>query len=179
VCLRNWCSEYLQIKYLPPTQGRISRTLPVFNRMTQEKCSDTQKTQSISLKIYHTLITIPSSQNGGQETIKPSGERDTCRGVSPGDRVELLIDNPGGAVGLFAGATGTVLCCDSDSPGMPIMVSWDGWSEGHMYDGPCDTPPGAYLPDSGWWMQCNEFSKIATDCVKPPLGDLDLNCRVD
>jgi hypothetical protein len=52
----------------------------------------------------------------------------------PGDRVQLLVDNPRDAVGLPAGMLGTVICCDSDDPDLPIFVSWDGWINGRNND---------------------------------------------
>jgi hypothetical protein len=77
-----------------------------------------------------------------------------------GDRVELLVDQPGGAMDLFAGATGKVICCNSDDPITPILVSWDYWAGGHDDDEGCDVPPEWYPDDSAWWMACTEIKPI-------------------
>jgi hypothetical protein len=76
----------------------------------------------------------------------------------PGDRVQLLVDNPRDAVGLPAGMLGTVICCDSDDPDLPIFVSWDGWINGRNNDLYCDVGPNPYLPNSGWWMACDQIA---------------------
>ncbi len=77
----------------------------------------------------------------------------------PGDRVRLLVDEPGGAPGLFAGAGGKVICCNSTDPNTPILVSWDFWEEGHDDDETCDCcdPIGWYRDNSAWWMACKEI----------------------
>ena len=85
---------------------------------------------------------------------------------APGDRVELLVDQPGGA-SLSIGATGTVLCCNADDPATPILVCWDNWTDGHDDDEQCDVPPEWYPDDSAWWMACTEIERI----VLPDLFD--------
>ena len=86
-----------------------------------------------------------------------------------GDRVLLTVDAPGGAKGLLAGATGTVVCCNADDPMAPILVSWDGWKGGHSDSGPCDARATWYPENSGWWMTCAELEPL----VLPDLLDVD------
>jgi len=85
--------------------------------------------------------------------------------LMPGDRVELLVNNPlgaggGPAVDLFAGAMGTVICTDSTDDELPFYVSWDGWTHGTNTDYYCDSIVVPYAPDSGWWMRCNEVRLV-------------------
>jgi len=86
-----------------------------------------------------------------------------------GDRVRLLVDEPGGAEGLFADAGGTVICCNSNDPNTPVLVSWDLWANGHNDDEACNCcgPVGWYPDKSAWWMACKEIEPI----VKPDLYD--------
>jgi hypothetical protein len=79
-----------------------------------------------------------------------------------GDRVRLLVDEPGGAEGLFADAGGTVICCNSNDPDTPILVSWDLWLNGHDDDEACNSgeQPGWYRDNSAWWMACKEIEPI-------------------
>jgi hypothetical protein len=79
--------------------------------------------------------------------------------LSPGDRVILLANNPFGALDLIQGATGTVICCDSDDPQRPIFVSWDDWTEGKSNDQFCHTSVWPYQEDSGWWVACSQIAK--------------------
>jgi hypothetical protein len=87
----------------------------------------------------------------------------------PGDRVRLLVDEPGGAEGLFLDAGGEVICCNSGDPNTPILVSWDLWDNGHDDDETCNCweQPGWYPDDSAWWMACKEIEPI----VLPDLYD--------
>lgn len=87
----------------------------------------------------------------------------------PGDRVVLLVDEPGGAEGLLAQATGTVVCCNSRDPNTPIFVSWDFWTGGDDNHDQCDCceRPQWYPETSGWWMACSEIEPI----VLPDLYD--------
>ncbi len=81
----------------------------------------------------------------------------------PGDRVRLLVDEPGGAAGLLTDAGGTVLCCKSTDPVAPILVSWDFWTGGYAADEECDCGNESipyYAPTSGWWMACSEMERI-------------------
>ncbi len=90
--------------------------------------------------------------------------------LQPGDRVRLSGANPGGAVNLPAGACGTVACCDSDDPALPILVSWDNWTDGHNNTGPCDTTPTPFPDNSGWWMACDQMllDETCGSCPPPP-----------
>ncbi len=85
-----------------------------------------------------------------------------CCGVRPGDRVILMVntfldseDIP--AAGLYAGTLGTVVCCDSDDPDLPLFVSWDGWANGKSNTTYCDPPVMPYTPNSGWRMSCDDI----------------------
>lgn len=84
-----------------------------------------------------------------------------------GDRVMLVVDEPGGAEGLLTGATGTVMCCNPSDPLTPIFVSWDGWANGNNDDASCAERPLWYPDDSGWWMACAELERL----VLPDLYD--------
>ncbi|HON90239.1 MAG TPA: CARDB domain-containing protein [Sedimentisphaerales bacterium] len=88
---------------------------------------------------------------------------------TPGDRVRLLVDEPGGAEGLFIDAGGKVICCNANDPCTPILVSWDLWTNGHDDDETCTCclPIGWYRDKSAWWMSCKEIEPI----VKPDLYD--------
>ncbi len=87
----------------------------------------------------------------------------------PGDRVKLLVNQPGGAQGLAVGAGGTVLCCNPDDPVTPILVAWDDWTGGGDEDQMCQTPPTWIHDNSGLWMACTEIRRVerADLCDKP------------
>lgn len=78
----------------------------------------------------------------------------------PGDRVELLVSEPGGATGLIVGAAGSVVCCDPLDPVTPIFVSWDDWAGGDDNDEACGFRPPWYPDKSGWWMACSELRRL-------------------
>ena len=86
---------------------------------------------------------------------------------APGDRVKLLVNQPGGAQGLTAGTGGTVLCCNPDDAITPILVSWDDWTGGGDADKLCQTRPDGYRENSAIWMACTEIKRV----VKPDLCD--------
>jgi len=80
-----------------------------------------------------------------------------------GDRVVLLVDEPGGAAGLFANAAGTVICCNSTDPEAPILVCWDFWTGGHNEVEKCDCceDSSSWYPETScWWMACSEIERI-------------------
>jgi hypothetical protein len=87
----------------------------------------------------------------------------------PGDRVKLLVNQPGGAKDLAVGAGGTVLCCNPDDPVTPILVAWDDWVGGGDEDEACQTPPTWIRENSGLWMACTEIKRVvkADLCDKP------------
>jgi len=87
---------------------------------------------------------------------------------APGDRVMLLVNEPGGAKGLTAGAGGTVMCCNPQDPVAPILVSWDHWTGGNNDTAACQEPVGWFTGNSGWWMACTEIKRA----VLPELHDL-------
>lgn len=78
----------------------------------------------------------------------------------PGDRVELLVNEPGGAAGLITGDAGTVVCCNPLDPVTPIFVSWDDWAGGDDNDEACGFRPQWYSEKSGWWMACSELKRL-------------------
>jgi hypothetical protein len=79
---------------------------------------------------------------------------------APGDRVRLLVNQPGGAEGLEVGAGGTVLCCNPDDPITPILVAWDNWTgQGDDADKICPTPTWL-REDAGLWMACTEIRRV-------------------
>ncbi len=98
------------------------------------------------------------------------GSGDCCNPpLESGDRVRLLVDAPSGAENLPAGRCGTVVCCDSDDPDLPILVSWENWSDGHNDDSFCDDPPGPFPDGSGWWVGCADIvHDEACECPPPP-----------
>lgn len=85
----------------------------------------------------------------------------------PGDRVKLLVNQPGGAEGLMIGAGGTVMCGNPNDAITPILVSWDNWTGGNNQDALCQAPPGWFSEKSGWWMACTEIKRV----VLPDLSD--------
>jgi len=116
---------------------------------------------------------IPESNEGnnwGQVWAVTLGHPPCCTAdFGAGDRVRLIVDNPGGAPNLPEGLCGTVVCCDAVDPELPILVSWDGWTQGHNDDNPCDEPAPPYPPDSAWWMRCIEMvPDPGCSCAAPP-----------
>lgn len=110
--------------------------------------------------------------------IEPAGSTPPadCCGFAPGDRVLLLVNTPTDslgqpAVGLYAGAKGTVICCDHDDPERPLFVSWDNWTNGKSNTSFCDPPVEPFTPYSGWWMKCAWIEK---DSGSPPPATVDL-----
>jgi len=97
-----------------------------------------------------------------QSVLLPCPKPNCCEpAYKAGDRVMLMVDEPGGAPGLLTGATGTVVCCDSRAPLAPILVSWDNWVGGHNDWEECDDQFPAWFPeDSGWWMMCSEMEAL-------------------
>jgi hypothetical protein len=85
----------------------------------------------------------------------------------PGDRVKLLVNEPGGAQGIFVGHGGTVMCCNPYDPITPILVSWDNWTGGNDDDELCESKPDWYRDNSAWWMACTEIKRV----VLPDLYD--------
>jgi hypothetical protein len=79
---------------------------------------------------------------------------------SVGDRVQLLVNQPGGAEGLSVGHGGTVVCCNPNDPVTPILVSWDGWTQGGDDDELCQTEPPLYRENSAFWMACTEIKHV-------------------
>jgi hypothetical protein len=88
---------------------------------------------------------------------------------APGDRVKLLVAQPGGAEGLAVGNGGTVICCNPNDPFTPILVSWDNWTGGSDEHALCQTPPGWFPEKSGLWMACTEIKRTTLPdlCDRP------------
>ena len=80
----------------------------------------------------------------------------------PGQRVVLLVDEPGGAEDLLTDAGGVVICCNTNDPNTPVLVSWDFWTGGHDENEKCTccVRPSWYPETSGWWMACSEIEPI-------------------
>ena len=77
-----------------------------------------------------------------------------------GERVRLLVNQPGGAEGLSVGHGGKVVCCNPNDPITPILVSWDDWTGGGVDYEACETPAEWFLLESGWWMACTEIRRV-------------------
>jgi hypothetical protein len=86
---------------------------------------------------------------------------------APGDRVRLLVNEPGGAKGLAVGAGGVVMCVNPNDPVAPILVSWDDWTGGNDETAACQEPAEWFPDRSGWWMACTEIKRA----VLPDLYD--------
>lgn len=104
--------------------------------------------------------------------LLPCHEPSCCEpAYEAGDRVRLLVNEPGGAPNLFFDATGTVICCNSSEPIAPILVEWDFWTGGHHDEHDlCDCCEAIawYQENSAWWVACSEIEPI----LLPDLYDL-------
>jgi hypothetical protein len=108
-----------------------------------------------------------------ESVVVPCVEPSCCQpAYRRGERVELLVDEPGGAKGLMAGASGKVVCCNSADPVAPIFVTWDNWANGDDHDEACDERPGFYYrDDSAWWVACSEIRRLVlADLYDVPEG---------
>jgi hypothetical protein len=102
--------------------------------------------------------------------VMPCHEPSCCDPpYTPGDRVRLLVNQPGGAEGLTVGTGGVVLCCNPKDPATPILVSWDDWTGGGDEDELCQVSPGWYPDHSALWMACTEIKRVvrADLCDRP------------
>jgi hypothetical protein len=95
--------------------------------------------------------------------IEPAHEEmigSVCSGTySVGSRVVSTVDNPADSAGLQAGSNGTVVCGASNLD-KPLLVSWDGWHDGHDGNDFC-TDPGNHPPDgedTSWWIFCSDVA---------------------
>jgi hypothetical protein len=87
---------------------------------------------------------------------------DTTCGLIPGDRVRSLVNNPWGASYLYAGHTGTVVCCDPDDMILPLLISFDNWYWGNG-DGTlswCETSIQPHELYTLWWVGCSDIEEI-------------------
>lgn len=78
-----------------------------------------------------------------------------CGGqFSPGDRVVALFDAPSSARGIRQGHVGTVIAGSSGT--LPVLIQWDGWTEGH--NGNCTSATcGTCTPspsNNRWYTAC-------------------------
>ncbi len=99
-------------------------------------------------------------------------------GLTPGQRVVLLQDNPPGGIGLTAGRTGVVICCDAADCSGQVLVSWDFFTGGTGDPNRCmgDRPP-AFAPNSVTWLdprvtllgqafdQCGTLTQGSQGCI--------------
>jgi len=113
-----------------------------------------------------------------------------CAVLLVGDRVSLLADNPYGAINLPAGSCGTVLCFDFAWTGLDqLFVSWDYWTDGVNDDfNQCQPPAAAFVPNSGWWVECAQVVVDDMGCPPPApvcgnglceTGEDATNCPAD
>lgn len=109
----------------------------------------------------------PSVVSGGHKTTAD------CCGLVAGDRVMLTVDNPDGANGLLAGAVGTVICCDTLEGVSPLLISWDGWTDGHDNTIYCYLPASPTLgpSDSHWWIDCDQVVALDDAYCGYEVGD--------
>ncbi len=88
-----------------------------------------------------------------------SSPADGACGLPAGDRVELTVDHPGGHPTLWAGMRGTVIC-SCEGCGLPVLVSWDNWTDGHENTWPCTTLVLPHVSSSCWWMSCDQLAPV-------------------
>jgi hypothetical protein len=101
-----------------------------------------------------------------------------CDGqYATGDRVYATVDNPQGANGILAGHPGRVVCGVSGLP-LPILISWDDWSNGHDGNGYCACPVSEAPDNSGWWVLCEDIAKcpVTYDVYFGTTGPTSLIC---
>jgi hypothetical protein len=105
----------------------------------------------------------------------------------PGERVVLLHDDPPAGLGLKAGRSGTVLCCDVNDCSGDILVSWDSWADARADTSLCLGGMNALYPaNSAMWIdpnrvrighlfkQCGTIRKGLEGCVYLEADDAKL-----
>ena len=68
----------------------------------------------------------------------------------------------------MAGDTGVVVCGTTYDPTIPLLVAWDGWSQGHDNVQYCECGDGGSTDGSnGWYVHCDEIklSDPSVDCA--------------
>ncbi|MFC1888201.1 MopE-related protein [Thermodesulfobacteriota bacterium] len=88
-----------------------------------------------------------------------------------GNRVTLQVDNPDGNPTLLAGHEGTIVC--GSTLLNRILVSWDGWQDGHNGNEFCECPAGDLPDSSGWWVDCEMI--LLSPCTEKFNYDLGCN----
>ena len=85
-----------------------------------------------------------------------------CDGIyRVGDRVAALVDEPNNATGVLAGRTGSVV--SGYSSGLPLLIEWDNWAEGHGGNGFTECPPNeSDTAMNRWWTDCENVTPIET-----------------
>lgn len=126
---------------------------------------------------------IGSYEQIGTLSVAPGGPLTSGR-IARGQRVVLLQDDPPGGVGLKAGRTGTVVCCDPANCAGNILVSWDRWTQSKVDPFLCpDIVPALYPANSVTWIdpgqvligrpfsQCGFIRKGLEGCVYVETDD--------
>jgi hypothetical protein len=75
-----------------------------------------------------------------------------------GSRVTAAVNNPAGAPGISVGLPGTVVCGYSPAGGIPLLVAWDNWIQGHNGNGYCECPDTTLADTSAWWVDCTDVN---------------------
>jgi hypothetical protein len=116
--------------------------------------------------------------------IKPSATVVDVMRFTAGEQVVLLDNDPPGGVGLKAGRSGTVLCCDSNDGSGDILISWDLWTDGKAGTSACFNGLNALYPaNSAIWVnpklvhighhfkQCGTIRRGLEGCVNFETDD--------
>ncbi len=89
-----------------------------------------------------------------------------------GDCVVALVDNPFSAPGIYAGDTGIVICGHNSTTPNILLISWNGWTQGHDGNGYCECPADGSAPGtSGWWVECFHVEACGEPCPADINGD--------
>jgi hypothetical protein len=150
----SWNVYYLAgVNLEPPSSGRFM-AMGLFTRYGQLLSNGVAPADTVLRQDLTGMILNP--------VIISCPEPSCCTpAYKPGDRVELLVDAPGGAPGLLRGAAGTVMCCNPNDPIAPIFVSWDYWNGGNNDHEACNWNSLKWYPDkSGWWVACSEINRL-------------------
>jgi len=74
-------------------------------------------------------------------------------GLTVGQRVVLLQDDPPGGTGLAGGRSGVVVCCDAADCSGQVLVSWDFFTGGTADPNRCaGGRPPVFAPNSATWL---------------------------
>ncbi len=122
---------------------------------------------------------VGSYQFLSQLQIGPVIGGTTSTGLTPGQRVVLLQNDPPGGTGLAAGRTGVVVCCDAADCSGQVLVSWDFFAAGKGDPNRCagGSPP-VFSPNSATWLdprvtllgqtfdQCGTLAQGLQTCIQ-------------